>query len=279
MADVTIFDIQRCSLVDGPGIRTTVFFKGCNLRCKWCHNPESQLMQKQVIFHKKKCTGCGKCKQVCPNSLETCDLCGKCADYCPNDARELCGRTISVTEIFKEIEKDRSYYDMSNGGVTFSGGECMLQIDALEELIRLCHGKGINTAVDTAGDIPWDSFEKVIPYADWFLYDVKCWDENTHIENTGVSNSRILENLRRLAAIDSNKIIIRIPVIPSVNTSNAEMRNISDYIKNLKISKVELLPYHKMGEHKYEDLGRDYQLFNVPSETEMKGYRAFFDFK
>ena len=151
-----IFDIQRNSFVDGPGIRTTVFFKGCNLKCKWCHNPESQSAKRQMMFYADKCTGCGKCKEVCPNGLKSCGFCGKCELYCPNDARKICGREYTVDEVFAEIVKDKSFYDNSGGGATFSGGECMLQPDFLCEILKKCKENGIHTAVDTAGNVPWE---------------------------------------------------------------------------------------------------------------------------
>ena len=150
----TLFNIQRFCTDDGPGIRTTVFFKGCNLHCAWCHNPESQEGRVQMMFFKNKCTGCGKCKEKCPNRLEFCDLCGKCTIYCPNDAREICGKEYSADEVLAEIIKDKAYYENSGGGVTFSGGECMLQIDFLEEMLKKCKENGILTAVDTA---PYDA--------------------------------------------------------------------------------------------------------------------------
>ena len=146
----TLFNIQRFCTDDGPGIRTTVFFKGCNLRCAWCHNPESQLRDVQLMFFADKCIGCGKCSEKCPNALESCQLCGNCALYCPEDAREICGREYSADEVMDEILKDRAYYEASGGGVTFSGGECMLQINFLCELLKLCRDNGIHTAVDTA---------------------------------------------------------------------------------------------------------------------------------
>ena len=161
MNTAIIFDIERNSFVDGPGIRTTVFFKGCNLRCAWCHNPESQNHKPQMMFYRNKCTGCGRCKEVCPYHLEQCDLCGKCVLYCPNDAREICGKKYSVEEVMKEILKDQSFYKNSGGGATFSGGECMLQIDFLEELLVECKKYGIHTAVDTAGNVSWKYFERV----------------------------------------------------------------------------------------------------------------------
>ena len=164
-----IFDIQRDSFVDGPGIRTTVFFKGCNLHCAWCHNPESQSAKPQMMFYKNKCTGCGKCREKCPHNLESCDLCGKCTVYCPHDAREICGKEYTVDEVLREIRKDKTFYKTSGGGVTFSGGECMLQIEFLTKILKACKENGIHTAVDTAGHVPFEFFERIIPYTDLFL--------------------------------------------------------------------------------------------------------------
>ena len=194
----TIFDIERNSHVDGPGIRTIVFFKGCNLRCTWCHNPESQSGKQQMMFYKDKCKGCGKCKEFCPNHLENCDLCGNCTFYCPVDARKVCGKEYAVDEVFAEIIKDKSYYDNSGGGVTFSGGECMLQIDFLAEILKKCKENGIHTAVDTAGHIPFERFEKILPHTDLFLYEIKMFDSEMHKKYVGVDNELILENLKKM---------------------------------------------------------------------------------
>lgn len=268
----TIFDIERNSFVDGPGIRTTVFFKGCNLRCKWCHNPESQSAKKQMMFYKSKCTGCGKCKEVCPNKLEKCDFCGKCELFCLQDARIVCGKDYTVDEVFSEVIKDKSFYENSGGGVTFSGGECMLQIDFLLEILKKCKENGIHTAVDTAGNVPWSSFEKIMPYTDLFLYDVKCLSQQLHIEGTGVSNKLLLENLKKLSACFDGDIIIRVPVICGFNADEAEIRSIGEFLKTLKVKKTELLPYHKMGEHKYDALGIACEKYTVPSEEDMAVY-------
>ena len=163
MITATIFDIQRSSYVDGPGIRTTVFFKGCNLHCAWCHNPESQSPTPQMLFYRSKCTGCGKCREKCPNALEKCELCGNCTIYCPHDAREICGEEYTVDGVLKEILKDKVLYENSGGGVTFSGGECMLQIDFLTGILKACKENGIHTAVDTAGHVPYERFEQILP--------------------------------------------------------------------------------------------------------------------
>lgn len=268
-----IFDLERNSYVDGPGIRTTVFFKGCNLRCAWCHNPESQAPAPQLLFYTDKCTGCGKCRPKCPNSLASCTLCGKCALYCPNDARELCGREVSPEEIFRELLRDRDYYAASGGGVTFSGGECMLQIDALEALLKLCREAGIHTAVDTAGHVPFEHFERILPYTDLFLYDIKSMDEATHRKYTGVSNARILENLH-LLLYNGCRLWIRIPVIPGVNDTGEEMARIRDFLADSPApEKIELLPYHAMGEHKYAALGKEAQTFSVPTEAQLAQLR------
>lgn len=245
-----IFDIQRGSFVDGPGIRTTVFFKGCNLNCKWCHNPESQNKDKQILIYEEKCTGCGKCRKVCPNNFEKCDFCGKCAIYCPNDAREVCGREYLAEEILSEILKDKSFYG-NEGGVTFSGGECMLKIEFLKQLLISCKENGIHTAVDTAGNVPWESFEKILEYTDLFLYDVKCADAKLHKKWTGVDNRLILDNLSKLSQKGA-KLWIRIPVISGVNDSELEMKEIGKILRTIKAERIELLPYHAMGLSKYK---------------------------
>ena len=272
----TIFDIERNSYVDGPGIRTTVFFKGCNLRCAWCHNPESQSALPQMLFYKNKCVKCGKCKEKCPNQLEKCDFCGKCTLYCPHDAREICGREYTPDEVLCEIVKDKAYYESSGGGVTFSGGECMLEIDFLEELLARCKAEGIHTAVDTAGHVPFAYFERILPYTDLFLYDVKIIDSEKHKRYTGAPNELILSNLAKLLKMDRS-VWVRIPVIPSINDSAEEITAIR---KTLDLygfpEKVELLPYHAMGEHKYEALGMEAQTFTVPSEEKILQLRKIF---
>ena len=274
MPKAMIFDIQRNSFVDGPGIRTTVFFKGCNLRCKWCHNPESQSFEKQMMFYKDKCTGCGKCREVCPNHLKKCDFCGKCELYCPAEARKICGREYTSDEVLAEVIKDKAFYDNSGGGVTFSGGECMLQLDFLCEILKKCKSEGIHTAVDTAGNVPWKSFEKILPFTDLFLYDIKAFGAELHRKGTGVSNELILENLKNLSG--RADIIVRIPVIGGYNDNDEEIRQIADFLKQIKIIKAELLPYHAMGEHKYAALGRNTESFNVPNKNFMDRSQQLF---
>lgn len=275
--DGVIFDIQRNSFVDGPGIRTTVFFKGCNLRCAWCHNPESQSAAPQMMFYANKCTGCGKCKEVCPHHLEKCDLCGKCAAVCPAGARKLCGKRMNAKEVLAEILPDRAFYDASGGGVTFSGGECMLQIDFLEQLLQCCKENGVHTAVDTAGCVPWEHLERILPYTDLFLYDVKCFSEDLHQSGTGVSNREILANLRRLCALCPEKMLVRVPLIPGFNDGEAELRAIADLLRETRPAGVEVLPYHRMGEHKYEALGKKAETFAVPDADTLVRARALLE--
>ena len=276
MLKATIFDIQRNSYVDGPGIRTTVFFKGCNLRCAWCHNPESQHAEKEMLFYKSKCTGCGKCKEKCAYDLKKCSLCGNCTIYCPKDAREICGKEYTADELLKIILKDKDFYRTSGGGVTFSGGECMLQIEFLTEILRACKENGIHTAVDTAGHVPYEYFEKILPYTDLFLYDVKCFDSEKHKKYTGVGNALILENLKILLGA-CKPIWVRIPIVPTVNDTKEEMQAIRAFLDaHGRPEKIELLPYHAMGEHKYEALGKEASPFAVPTEESLASLREIF---
>ena len=242
-----IFDIQRSSLVDGPGIRTTVYFKGCNLDCRWCHNPESKSAVRQIAFFEEKCTGCGVCKEVCLEPAE-CKACGECALYCAYGARKVYGKQYSVSELADIIAKDKNLYDRSGGGATFSGGECMLYPDFIAALASECKQNGISVAIDTAGCVEWSSFERVLPFVDIFLYDIKCIDEELHRKFTGRSNGLILENFERLTKTDK-RIIVRVPVIPYFNEGE-QMEKIRDYLARFRVEKVEYLPYHDMGEGK-----------------------------
>ncbi len=257
-----LFDIQRNSYVDGPGIRTTVFFKGCNLRCGWCHNPESQRPESQILYYRDKCAGCGRCRDA-----------GDDPDFlCFHDAREVCGREYTVGEVWGIIERDRAYYDASGGGATFSGGECMLQLDFLEANLKKCRENGVHTAIDTAGCVPWESFERILPWTDLFLYDLKCASEDLHREGTGVSNRLILENLARLAERRGDDLVVRIPVIPGFNASEEEMRKTAEILKGIRRRGTELLPYHGMGEHKYAALGRKAGAFRAPAKEETAAF-------
>ena len=266
----TVFDIQKCSFVDGPGIRTTVFFKGCNLRCAWCHNPESQNAAPELLYYRDKCTGCGKCREKCPNGLEKCDLCGRCEAYCAADARRVCGKSYTADEILEMLLADKIFYETSGGGVTFSGGECLLYPDFLQEMLQRCKENGIHTAVDTAGHVPFAHFERVMPYTDLFLYDIKAMDAQTHRTYVGVDNALILQNLADLLQKGA-KVWIRIPLIAGVNDSEREMRAVADFLQaNGLPERVELLPYHALGESKAQALGREPRRFEAPEKAHVE---------
>ena len=269
-----IFDIQRASFVDGEGVRTVIFFKGCNLRCKWCHNPEGISPQKELLFYKDKCSGCGICKDVC-QSKASCLLCGECALACPNDAKELCGKEYTLDALMEIIERDRALFESTGGGVTLSGGECLIQIDFVESLLKECHKKGINTAVDTAGNVPFEYFQRILPYTDTFLFDIKIANVPLHIDLTGVSNKLILENLDKLLEL-KKQVVVCIPLIGGINDNDREMNAIFQLLKGKPIKAVKILPYHSLAAHKYEALGKKFNQYSTPSDEKIKKYKQMF---
>lgn len=277
-----VFDIQRFSLHDGPGIRTTVFLAGCNLRCKWCHNPESFTIQPVLRHYPMKCIGCAKCMEVCPNHChisvngmhlirrEDCTACGRCAAECVAGALEMSNQHRKSEDIIKTVLLDRPFYK-ETGGMTVSGGEPMLQSEFALDLLRLAKQEGITTALDTAGAVPWERYEPIMPYCDLFLFDMKCMDPALHREATGVDNALILENLARLSRRGA-RILIRVPVIPGVNNTRENMSELAAYLAPLSgIEGVELLPFHPLGGGKYESLGLQYPVKGMvpPSKEEM----------
>lgn len=287
-----IINIQKFSVHDGDGIRTTIFFKGCMLNCWWCHNPESQSFTPELLYNAERCTGCTRCIEVCPQhgirmvngqflaDRTKCDACGTCADACLNNAREVCGRTYTIKELIREIEKDQMFYEESGGGVTLSGGESMLQDpEYMEQLCRQLHRKGFNIAVDTCGFAPWSTYERVLPYVDTFLYDVKLMDPERHKKYIGQDNALILENLKKLSQADAN-INLRIPLITPVNTSDQDIQDIISFLKenDIRIVKTNLLPYHNTGNHKYEKLGEEYKgiSFERPTDERLEQIRQQF---
>ncbi len=262
-----IFNILKFCVHDGPGIRTTVFLKGCPLNCWWCHNPEGLSRDRNLSYRSDLCIACGDCYLACSNGAveavyggfeqvwEACRSCGCCADACFTGAREIIGREITVEEVLEEVRKDKVFYEESGGGVTFSGGEPLMQPDFLYHTIRACHEAGIHTAVETSGYVPWEDVERIVEYTDLFLYDLKTIDEEVHRTYTGVSNVPILKNLERLASVH-NELVVRIPLIPGVNDREADREGFSRFIASLKnVKEVNLLPFHIAGSHKCDRIG------------------------
>lgn len=251
-----IFNIQRFSLHDGPGIRTTVFLKGCNLRCLWCHNPESQKREPELMFRRDKCIGCGKCREFCEKAFtQACIACGKCASVCGSFARELCGYEISDKELIGKLLADRDFYETSGGGVTLSGGEPLCQPDFVLSVLKLCREYRLNTAIETAGNVDYGIIERILPFTDLFLFDIKAMDSELHKRLTGVSDRRILENARRLSETDA-RVIFRMPVIPGYN--DHELGRVAEFVGSLR-KNLELMPYHNMCAGKYAALGRVFE--------------------
>jgi len=290
MSNSLIFNIQKFSIHDGPGIRTTVFFKGCPLNCLWCHNPESQDVNKEILYDKNKCVLCGKCKEVCPTNAikiedgklttdkNKCNFSGECVIYCIYGAREIVGKEYSVDDVMKEVIKDKIFYEQSNGGVTVSGGEPLMQIEFVQELLMRLKVENIHTAVDTSGAVNFDILKRVAKYTDLFLYDLKLIDDEKHKEYIGVSNKNIIENLINLSKIHSN-INIRLPIIGKVNDNIEHIEKVLELLKDLNIKKVNLLPYHSIAKHKYEKLGLFYEdeKMSVPSEAKMNSFKEMFE--
>ncbi len=239
-----IFNIQKYSIHDGPGIRTTVFFKGCPLSCWWCHNPESQSSKEELVYDPNKCISCGDCEKTCPT-----------------EALEQIGSKITTEDLIKEIEKDMVFYEQSGGGVTFSGGEPLLQIDFLDELLTYFKKRGIHTTLDTCGYSSWANLLRIKDKVDLFLYDIKHMDDEKHMEYVGVSNKQILSNLEDLA-MEGSDIWIRIPIIPGINDDRLNLQNICDYLLKLNLKRVFLLPYHDIGIDKYKKLNMDYKMID-----------------
>lgn len=267
-----IFNIQRFSVNDGPGIRTTVFLKGCPLHCRWCHNPESISPRKELMLRQDRCVRCGDCRTLCRNgaigdvngefvtSREVCLQCGECVELCYSGARELVGKEMTVAQVLLEIERDRVFFDQSGGGASFSGGEPLLQHEFLLLVLEECRRKGIHTVVDTAGFVSPTILERVSRLVDLFLYDVKTLDDAKHRDYTGVSNRIILENLGCLSRWGKN-VIVRVPVIPGVNDDLDEIRKLGLFIASLgNVHEIQVLPYHRTGVEKYQRLGNDYQM-------------------
>lgn len=277
----TIINIQRFSIHDGPGIRTTVFFKGCSLRCFWCHNPESIRPKPEIQFYLERCIGCQDCLSVCQHGAHIfedgheyarnlCVVCGECVQICPNDAVELTGRSLTVDEVMAEILPDKAFYQTSGGGVTLSGGEPLLQHEFAHDILARCQLESIHTAIETAANCPWEYLGELLPVTDMFMMDLKHMDPERHKDATGVSNERILANARRLAA-SGKPVLFRIPVIPTVNDADDEIAAIAAYVRELGelgqaennrahgLPQLELLKFHRLAADKYRSLDWDYR--------------------
>jgi len=279
-----IWDIKKYALHDGPGIRTTVFFKGCPLQCLWCCNPESQSFKPEILWLKENCLKCNLCLATCPSKAiskdkagkklinsDRCDLCGLCVNKCPAEALQLMGKRVSLDEVLHDVAHDAVFYHRTGGGLTLSGGEPLAQPDFAYELLRRfkVKGMGLHTTIDTCGYFDWPKFARLLKYADLILYDIKHMDSQEHHRITGVNNELILENARRIAEFPK-KLIIRLPLIPGYNDSEENIIKTASFARNLPgVEELDILLYHRLGEPKYARLGREYALkgvMSLPSE-------------
>jgi len=284
-----LFDIQRYSSHDGPGIRSTVFFKGCALRCLWCHNPESLHPETDLSYTPESCIGCGLCEEACLQGAhvfdpvhrlerDLCTGCGACAEVCPAGALTRMGKAYTEEEVWEILARDIPFYRSSGGGVTLSGGEALLQSEFAKSILLRCRAEGLHTAVDTAGFVPWSAFETVLPWTDLFLYDIKAVTPEVHTKGTGQDNVRILENYVRLIGTGA-RVWVRIPVVPGYSASMEEIRRIAAFLRDHEPECVELLRFHRMAESKYRALGLVYEMGEAqpPSDEEMESYRQAMD--
>lgn len=283
----TIFDIQRFSINDGPGIRTIVFIKGCPLSCKWCSNPESQLMNVEIMYNASNCINCGNCKDICPENAidfqaehkidrDKCKKCGLCVEKCYYNALLKTGREVNVEELVEELKKDSIQFRRSGGGVTISGGELLTQSDFVRELLKACKAKGWHTTIETTAFGKKELIEKILPFVDLVLLDIKHINKKMHREHIGVDNYLILENAKYISE-NAKELIIRVPVIPNFNCDKASINDIAEFVSKLnEVERVDLLPYHNLGESKYDNLGINYEMDNKiesPKEELMEEFK------
>lgn len=284
-----VFEIERFSVNDGPGIRTLVFLKGCPLRCRWCANPESHSFAPQLVYWRSRCIGCKSCIGACPNGALSagengididrtlCVTCGSCTRTCNSNALIVMGKRMSVGDVMRVAARDEQFYRQSGGGVTFSGGEALAQPEFLLSLARASKDAGYHVCMETSGYAPWAAIEPLLPYIDVFLYDIKAVDDEVHKACTGVSNVRILDNFERLSRLKD--IIVRYPVIPGYNDSPGDIRKMTAFLHRFHEGKrLDILPYHRLGVSKYQRLGREYGLADIlpPSTERMRELRDHF---
>ncbi len=279
--EARIFKIERYSLHNGPGIRTTIFLKGCPLKCLWCSNPESQGSSNEIMYNPDLCLSeCNECVKVCPVGAlqkdysekialnrDICDVCRRCLEACPTQALSLIGMSMSAEEALSELCKDRQFYETSGGGMTISGGEPLRQPGFVIELLKECKKNKLHTVLDTCGYGQWRDLEDILKYTDLVLYDLKCVDSTKHQQYTGVSNELILNNLANLAKYNASALIIRFPFIPKINDSGEDIDHLLHFLKSISLKRVNILPYHRLGRPKYTMLGRSYQLDDVRLPT------------
>lgn len=282
-----VFNIQRYSIDDGPGIRTTVFFKGCPLSCVWCSNPESQNLEPELMHRDSLCKRCYRCVAACPEGAITvgadgieidrdaCTVCGDCVEVCPHDAMRITGREMTVDEVFAVLERDADFYEDSGGGVTLSGGEVLMQPEFAVALLRRCREAGFHTCVDTSGQGSLEALRRIIPYTDLFYFDIKHIDPKIHRAQAGRSNEAILRNFQEVAA-SGVPLVVRVPVVPGFNDTSDAISDIADMVADhAPRATVHLLPYHRYGQQKYDMLGLDYELAaaETPSQEFMQAAR------
>lgn len=280
-----VFGIQRFSIHDGPGIRTTVFLKGCNMRCRWCHNPESYRAAPVLAFNPALCKNCGACAAVCPNGVHTlengehqlkreaCTVCGTCVKACRSKALEVIGTRSTSEQVMKQVLKDRRYYTSSGGGVTLSGGEALLQMEFSMELLEKCHAEGIHTVVETNGSLPFERYRAIMPLVDLFLVDYKLTDEKKHREYTGCDREVVVRNIEDLHGAGA-KMLLRCPIIPGVNDEDDHFSAIAGLtLRCPDLLGAELLAYHNLGASKAERIGVDYEQFDTPEKEALERWK------
>lgn len=297
----TIFNIQKYNMYDGPGVRTLVFFKGCPLRCKWCANPEGLEKKFQIMFKSNSCTNCGACVSVCPVGIHTiskdsqehqvlrdvdCLGCGKCVEACMTKALSVVGEVKTISELMEVIREDKTFYEVSGGGVTLGGGEVSMQPEAATNLLQACKMEGINTAIETCGYVKTENLLKIAEFVDLFLFDIKQMNSDKHFELTGVRNELILTNLKTLLE-RRHSVKVRMPMLKGINDSEDEIRQVIEFLMPYKDNKnfkgIDLLPYHKLGVNKYSQLGKEYLIEGDPSLSQedldrIEGWIKKYDF-